>query len=46
VHENRIMVAADADETNFSWLAAQLMYGSDRRLMEMLRLRVKDIDFT
>jgi len=26
-------------------LAAQLMYGSGLRLMETLRLRVKDIDF-
>ncbi len=28
-----------------SWLAASLMYGSGLRLMECLRLRVKDIDF-
>jgi integron integrase len=28
-----------------AWLAASLMYGSGLRLMECLRLRVKDIDF-
>jgi integrase len=27
------------------WLASMLMYGSGLRLMECLRLRVKDIDF-
>jgi len=29
-----------------SWLMAMLLYGSGLRLMECLRLRVKDIDFT
>jgi integrase len=29
-----------------AWLAASLMYGSGLRLMECLRLRVKDIDFS
>lgn len=28
------------------WLPACLMYGSGLRLMETLRLRVKDLDFT
>ena len=28
-----------------AWLAANLMYGSGLRLMECLRLRIKDIDF-
>jgi len=27
------------------WLAANLLYGSGLRLMECLRLRIKDIDF-
>ena len=36
-------VLAQLDGT--AWLAASLMYGSGLRLMECLRLRVKDIDF-
>jgi len=28
------------------WIVAVLLYGSGLRLMECLRLRVKDIDFT
>ncbi len=28
------------------WLMASLMYGTGLRLMECLRLRVQDIDFT
>jgi integron integrase len=34
-----------AELNGVSWLAASLMYGSGLRLMECLRLRVKDIDF-
>ena len=29
-----------------AWIMAMLLYGSGLRLMECLRLRVKDIDFT
>jgi integrase len=29
-----------------NWIMAMLLYGSGRRLMECLQLRVKDIDFT
>jgi integron integrase len=36
-------VLAQLDGT--AWLAAGLMYGSGLRLMECLRLRVKDVDF-
>jgi integron integrase len=36
-------VLAQLDGT--AWLAASLMYGSGLRLMESLRLRIKDIDF-
>jgi integron integrase len=36
-------VLAQLDGT--AWLAASLMYGSGLRLMECLRLRIKDIDF-
>jgi integrase len=28
------------------WIMAMLLYGSGLRLMECLRLRVKDVDFT
>ena len=31
--------------TGASWLAASLLYGSGLRLLEALRLRVKDVDF-
>lgn len=34
-----------AQLTSTSWLAAGLMYGSGLRLMEAMRLRVKDVDF-
>jgi len=33
------------DETGAHWLMAGLLYGSGLRLMECLRLRVKDVDF-
>ncbi|MBI1816576.1 MAG: tyrosine-type recombinase/integrase [Deltaproteobacteria bacterium] len=29
-----------------SWIMAMILYGSGLRLMECLRLRVKDVDFT
>ncbi|MGR9109002.1 MAG: tyrosine-type recombinase/integrase [Gammaproteobacteria bacterium] len=32
--------------TGVHWLAACLMYGSGLRLMECMRLRVKDLDYT
>jgi integrase len=34
-----------AELTGTTWLMASLLYGSGLRLMECLRLRVKDIDF-
>ena len=37
------MVFAELKDTN--WLTANLLYGSDLRLIETLRLRVKDLDF-
>ena len=36
-------ILANLDGTN--WIMAQLLYGAGLRLMECLRLRVKDIDF-
>jgi len=35
-----------AELDGVSWIMAMLLYGSGLRLMECLRLRVKDIDFT
>lgn len=35
-----------ANLTGVHWLVAGLLYGSGLRLMECLRLRVKDVDFT
>src|SRR5437764_7560069 len=37
-------ILATLDGTN--WLIAGLLYGSGLRLMECLRLRIKDVDFT
>lgn len=50
----RLPVVFTRDEVNrllahlegLHWLLAGLLYGSGLRLMECLRLRVKDIDFT
>ena len=38
----RLLAALDG----VAWIMAMLLYGSGLRLMECLRLRVKDIDFT
>jgi integron integrase len=35
-----------ADLSGYKWLMASLMYGAGLRLMECLRLRVQDIDFS
>jgi integron integrase len=42
-HEEVKLVLAQLTHTN--WLMASLLYGSGLRLMECLRLRIKDLDF-
>jgi site-specific recombinase XerD len=43
LHGNVAAVLARLDGVH--WLIASLLYGSGLRLMECLRLRVKDVDF-
>jgi integron integrase len=40
-----ILLRIDGGKGSFKWLMANLLYGSGLRLMECVRLRVKDIDF-
>jgi integron integrase len=40
-----ILLRIDGGKGSFKWLMASLLYGSGLRLMECVRLRIKDIDF-
>ena len=46
VLERQEVDALLAELDGVSWITAMLLYGAGLRLMECLRLRVKDIDFT
>ncbi len=43
--ELHILLRIDGGNGAFKWLMASLLYGSGLRLMECVRLRIKDIDF-
>ena len=43
--ELHILLRIDGGKGSFKWLMASLLYGSGLRLMECVRLRIKDIDF-
>jgi len=40
-----ILLRIDGGKGSFKWLMASLLYGAGLRLMECVRLRIKDIDF-
>ncbi len=42
---SEILLRIDGGKGSFKWLMASLLYGSGLRLMECVRLRIKDIDF-